>query len=101
MAVEVEGANRVVPEEADLHRGHVERKAVEVVEDPRKHHLAAIPALRLRDGARPRAPEEQAEVRLAVVVARGAKSERRPRHPDRGWDRSDVDRWRVERAQIR
>src|SRR6266516_3760702 len=33
-AIEVEGENRVVPEEPDLDHGRVEREAVEVVEHP-------------------------------------------------------------------
>ena len=58
-AAEVERDDGVEPEERDLDHRRVEGEPVEVVEDPRKGRLAAIPAaLRLGHRARARVPEE-------------------------------------------
>ena len=44
VSTEVEGDERVVPEEQDLHERGVESEAVKVVEDPREGGFAAVAA---------------------------------------------------------
>src|ERR1700680_3723209 len=80
------------PQEGDLdHRG-VEGVPMEVVEHPGKHGFAAIsPSGALRHRTRSGMPEKASEVGLAVVVAREAKNQWRPRDPESGWNRSHVD----------
>src|SRR5438552_19015043 len=101
VSTEVEGDERVVPEEQDLHERGVESEAVKVVEDQRRSGFGTVAApAGLWHGARTWMPEERSEVSLAVVVAGEPKSGRRPAEPVSWRDGCEVDQWRVERAEI-
>src|SRR5580704_3175763 len=97
-----EGQIHVVPEEARDDQHEIEEESVQIVEEERERRLAAVLAVaELADRARRRIPEERAVVRLPVVVAGGAKQERRPQHPERGADRTGrPDGRRVEGREI-
>src|SRR5439155_26467103 len=65
--------------------------------------LAALAMrMRLADSARPRIQKESAIVSLTIVVASGAKSERRPENQDGGRERppTRLDQRRVKRRKV-
>src|ERR1700676_2951122 len=76
---------------------------MQVVEEEREGRLTAVLAVaELTDPAGWRVPEERAVVRLAVVVAGGAKQERGAEHPKRRADRAGrPDGRRIERREVR
>src|SRR5579859_943043 len=64
----------VIPEEPRYDQHQVEEESVQVVEEERERSLTAVLAVaELADRAGRRIPEERAVIRLAVVVAGGAK----------------------------
>lgn len=77
VALEDEGAYRVVPKEGDEKDCDVEKVAVKILENERKARLAAIFAIaRFANGATGRIGEKCAIVGFAVVVARHTETER-------------------------
>src|SRR5438132_34973 len=84
VAVEVEGSERVPPQE-DKERGREdERVPVKVLDEERKARFARVALARIRNGARRRRPKERAVVGAAVVVAGHAECERECHDQDRG-----------------
>ena len=78
-------ANRVVPEYYQKDQSNIKEIAVQILQDKWEPGFAAI-AMRMRfaNGARRGIKEESAIVRLTVVIAGSAKSERRPENQDGG-----------------
>src|SRR5437870_915800 len=98
---EVEGDDRVVREKEDLDECRVESEAVKVVEDPRESGFAAVTGpVWFGHGARTRMPQKGSEVSLAVVVAGEPEGKWRPRDPDRGRNRTELDQGRVKGTEI-
>src|SRR5437762_3579003 len=98
---EVEGDDCVVHEKEDLDECRIESEPVKVVEDPRESGFAAVTGpVWFVHGARTRMPQKGSEVSLAVVVAGEPEGKRRPRDPDRGRNRTELDQGRVKGAEI-
>src|SRR5215813_4920162 len=76
---------------------------MQVLQDEGKLGLALVAMPRLADGAGNRVEEEGSIIRLAVVVAGGAKREREDENQERGRQRPPrrLDQRRVERGQVR
>src|SRR2546423_11331195 len=77
VAIKAEGANGVIPEEAEKHEGKIHEVAVNILQNEGKRSFAAVLAVRaLAYRARRRIEEECPVVGFAVVVAGHAKSQR-------------------------
>src|SRR5882762_1564747 len=91
VAIEEEGVNGVVPEEADKENREVKEITMDILEDEGKSGFAAIvAAYRFTDRAGRGIEEKGAIERLAVVVARGAKAEGAGKDQNRGRERPPV-----------
>src|SRR5579872_7571512 len=74
--VPYESAKSIAPQRNQKHKRQIEEVPVNVLEDQRKFCFATIAASWLADSAGRRIEEKSPVIRFAVVVARGAKSQR-------------------------
>src|SRR5262249_15015094 len=80
-----------------------EKVSMQILEDEREARLAAVAVrMRLAHGARRRIEKERTVVGLAVVVAGGAKAQRRPQDQDRRRERPPMrlDERRIKRREV-
>src|ERR1700677_1456185 len=68
----------VFPQEREKYDGEIQRVAMKVLQNEWKLRFATIRAFWLANGACRRIGEKRAVVRLAIVVAGGAKTQRPP-----------------------